>query len=193
MCKFNFWCSLLPILCANVLFGQNPDTFASLSPRLLSSSGFENDASGSLTFSVGFLQNEIVLEDQHFDERADKENAEESEMSNAQEPGKNISAGQDLNVFVESSVTDADGGVNISVYPNPFVHRLTLTIADFVNNGAENYEYALFDIAGNKLNLKRIENREEEIMMTFLAGGLYILRLYQGGKEIKSFRLLKTN
>ncbi|WP_373518340.1 T9SS type A sorting domain-containing protein [Pricia sp.] len=88
---------------------------------------------------------------------------------------------------------DLEEAVSISLHPNPFVDRITLTIDGFMSESEENYHFELYDLAGNLLNTGQVGNRQEEILLNSIPKGIYILLLYKNEKEIESFKLIQSN
>ncbi len=82
-------------------------------------------------------------------------------------------------------------GINLSnsVYPNP--------TSDFVKLRIENYKtenliYQLYDINGKNLETEKIESNEARIFMSNYAPAIYFLKVLQGNKEIKTFKIIKN-
>lgn len=88
---------------------------------------------------------------------------------------------------------DPDETARISIYPNPFVDRITLNIENFVDDGKENYRFKLFDLMGNILKTGLVGDRQEEISLNSIPKGIFVFLLYKNEKEIKSFKLLKSS
>lgn len=74
-------------------------------------------------------------------------------------------------------------------YPNPTSDILTLTIEYFAKG---NLSYRLFDIYGKLLEYKKVENNNTVISMGNLVPGTYFLNVVQCNKEIKTFKIIKT-
>lgn len=79
--------------------------------------------------------------------------------------------------------------VELSVYPNPTYDFLTLTVAA---DGASDMEYLLFDVEGKCLNSSRIVSSETLLDMHSLPSATYFVRVNEGGKEVKIFKVVKN-
>ena len=80
--------------------------------------------------------------------------------------------------------------VNLSVitYPNPTSDYLTLNITDSALN---NLSYKFIDINGKVVAIGPITNADTQIAMQQLAIGIYILKVNQNNKELKTFKIIK--
>jgi hypothetical protein len=80
--------------------------------------------------------------------------------------------------------------VNLSVitYPNPTSDYLTLKITDSALN---NLSYKFIDINGKVVAIGPITNADTQIAMQQLAIGIYILKVNQNNKELKTFKIIK--
>jgi len=74
------------------------------------------------------------------------------------------------------------------VYPNPSKGILRLVIKSYSDN---NMMFRLYDLNGVLLQDKRIEGRETEISMVNLSSAVYFLKIIEGNKEIKTFKIVK--
>jgi hypothetical protein len=91
-----------------------------------------------------------------------------------------------------SVVTGIDDAVDIMlemvVYPNPATDYLKLKLGD---NEIVNLRYQLYDINGSLLLNAKIEVQETDISMQTLKPSTYFLKVLQGNKEIKTFKIIK--
>ena len=78
--------------------------------------------------------------------------------------------------------------VELSVYPNPAVDFLNLTVA---TDGSSGMEYLLFDLEGKCLNSSKIVSSETLLDMHNLPSATYFVRINEGGKEVKTFKVVK--
>lgn len=83
---------------------------------------------------------------------------------------------------------DESLAVELSVYPNPAVDHLTLTVA---TDEFFDMECLLFDIEGKCLNSSKIVSSETFLDMHNLSSATYFVRVNEGGKEIKTFKVEK--
>jgi len=77
----------------------------------------------------------------------------------------------------------------LTVYPNPTADNLTLQIKDFNN---VKLTYQLFDMNGKLLENKKIIGNETSIVMSNLVPANYFLKVTKGNKEVKTFKIIKT-
>ena len=78
--------------------------------------------------------------------------------------------------------------VELSVYPNPTDDFLNLTVA---TDGFSDMEYMLFDVEGKCLNSSRIVSSKTLLDMHGLPAATYFVRVNEGGKEVKTFKVVK--
>ncbi len=81
-------------------------------------------------------------------------------------------------------------GINlcVSAYPNPTVDNLTLSIHDFE---LSNLLYQLYDLEGKLLQNEKITGNLTSIAMSNLVPASYILKVIQGNKVVKTFKIIK--
>ncbi|EJL70811.1 T9SS type A sorting domain-containing protein [Chryseobacterium populi] len=84
----------------------------------------------------------------------------------------------------ETTVTQ-DG---IFLYPNPFKDYLYL---DFTVSNYKNSEYQLFDAQGKLIKKDKITQSMSEFNFSSLPSAMYIIRINQEGKNIKTFKIIK--
>jgi hypothetical protein len=80
----------------------------------------------------------------------------------------------------------------ISVFPNPATDFLTLKIDKSFSIRNESLSYQLFSIQGKLLATKNLEASETGIAMNKFEPGIYLLKIIQGNKEIKTFKIIKS-
>jgi hypothetical protein len=76
----------------------------------------------------------------------------------------------------------------IMVYPNPAMDFIKLRIKNYE---VENLKYHLYDINGSLLQNNKVDSNEITISMQDLRPSTYVLKVIQGNKEIKSFKVIK--
>jgi hypothetical protein len=97
---------------------------------------------------------------------------------------------QPYEISVLTSVEQAkDINLICAAYPNPTTDFLTLKIE---NSEKEYFSYWLYDVTGNMLQNKKVTGNETSISMQNLLSGTYILKVTQGGKEVKTFKIIKN-
>lgn len=78
---------------------------------------------------------------------------------------------------------------NISVYPNPVKDFLTV---DFNSEKLDNSSYQLFDATGKVINKGNLKSVKSQISASNLSTGMYILRITNAGKLVKTFKIIKN-
>jgi hypothetical protein len=102
---------------------------------------------------------------------------------------KTITQGfQQANISVSMVNELKDLFFNISVFPNPASNVLILKIS---KDDVTGIQYLLYDILGKLLLQKKLESNETSVPVNQLAKGLYILKVQEGMKELKTFKIIK--
>lgn len=112
--------------------------------------------------------------------------------TNASTSSGSVSQGvqQPYEISVITSIEAAkDISLIFSVYPNPTTDFLTLKIMNF---DMENLSYWLYGVSGYLIELKKIIADETQIAMVNQVSGTYILKVVQGNKEVKTFKIIKN-
>lgn len=81
-----------------------------------------------------------------------------------------------------------DLGFTITVFPNPVTDVLTLKIG---KDDVLGMQYMFFDLAGKPFNRKNLVNPETTIPVEHFRAGVYIIKILEGSKELKSFKIIK--
>jgi hypothetical protein len=89
------------------------------------------------------------------------------------------------------SVNEEAAGITLTflAYPNPTTEYLTLSIAGGV---PVQYSAALYNIDGELLKTQKVVTNETNIVMSNLPPGTYLIRLIQGDKAVKIFKIIKN-
>lgn len=85
------------------------------------------------------------------------------------------------------SVAEQAENINLSVYPNPSTDYLYLTTSDEISN----LSYQLFDMNGRLLKSGKIVENQTNINMQGLVSATYFVKVNQGNKTVKSFKIIK--
>lgn len=97
---------------------------------------------------------------------------------------------QPFEISIIDGVAEANEIVlSAMVYPNPATDLLTLKMGAC---NMENLSYTLTDINGKLLEFKRIAGNETLVEMKNYVNAIYFLKVIQGEKEIKSFKIVKN-
>ncbi|WP_294300360.1 T9SS type A sorting domain-containing protein [uncultured Chryseobacterium sp.] len=76
----------------------------------------------------------------------------------------------------------------ILLYPNPFKDYLYL---DFTTQDFRGSEYQLFDAQGKLIKTEKISRSRSEFNFSWLPSAMYLIRINQEGKNIKTFKIIK--
>ncbi|MCX8055438.1 MAG: T9SS type A sorting domain-containing protein, partial [Ignavibacteria bacterium] len=96
---------------------------------------------------------------------------------------------QPYEISVVSSVEEAKSiTLSVSAYPNPATDYLQLQIEGEM---IENLSYQLVDITGKLLQNQQILNNQTTIIISNYVSSTYFLKVFQGNKEIKTFKIIK--
>ena len=82
-----------------------------------------------------------------------------------------------------------DINLSIAAYPNPTNNVLNLTVG---NHDEKDLSYQLFDITGRFIENKKIESKETSIVMQNLNNSVYLLKIVQNNKDLKTFKIVKN-
>jgi len=78
--------------------------------------------------------------------------------------------------------------LNLSVYPNPTTDRLILKSE---HSEINTLTYQLFDLHGRLIAKNKLDGNETTIMMQGHEDGVYLLKITNSTKEIKTFKIIK--
>jgi hypothetical protein len=94
--------------------------------------------------------------------------------------------------YTISLVTGLEGteGITLHVYPNPTHYSVMLKVEDFKTTGLI---YELYDLTGKQLESKKIKAIETNINMSDYVQAAYFIKVIDGNREVKIFKILKIN
>jgi hypothetical protein len=96
---------------------------------------------------------------------------------------------QPFEISVLTGIEEAkDISLEIAAYPNPARDFVKLIIKNFE---VLNLKYRLYDFNGRLIKENVVEGNETNISMQDCLPATYILKVLQGNKEIKSFKVIK--
>lgn len=96
---------------------------------------------------------------------------------------------QPFEISVVTGIEEAKGiSLSVSAYPNPTTDYLTLRIDEF---DISNLSYQLYDMNGRLLQNERITGNQTSIVMSNLVPANYFVKVIQGNKEVKTFKVIK--
>ncbi len=84
---------------------------------------------------------------------------------------------------------EQDHNISLSVvaYPNPTVDYLTLQ----VNQNTSNLSFQLYNLQGKTIKSQSINGKYSTIKMVNLPTAIYFLKIIQGNKQVKIFKIIK--
>jgi hypothetical protein len=86
---------------------------------------------------------------------------------------------------IEESIST---GFSVEAFPNPATNFLKLKV---FNKKQGNLSLSLFDLTGKKLFQKSLETEETEISLTGLIPSVYLIKIFDNDREIKSLKIIK--
>lgn len=78
--------------------------------------------------------------------------------------------------------------ITIVAYPNPTADQLTLLIKDF---DLSDLSFQLFDMQGKMIRKQIIKTNRTQISMNSLPVATYFVKINQGSKHLKTFKIIK--
>jgi len=97
---------------------------------------------------------------------------------------------QPFEISVVTGLEETKGIIlSVSAYPNPTTDFLNLKVENYDNT---NLSYQLFDISGKLLETKKISGNQTSIVMSNLVPSSYFVKVIQGNKEVKTFKIIKN-
>ena len=97
---------------------------------------------------------------------------------------------QAFEILVVTGLEQAKGiNLSVSAYPNPTTDYLTLSIGEF---DISNLSYQLYDMNGKLLQNAKITGNQTSIAMGNLVPANYFVKVIQGNKEVKTFKIIKN-
>ena len=79
--------------------------------------------------------------------------------------------------------------LSVTVYPNPTADYLTLEVKEL---DPSTLTFQMFDLQGKLLQNQKILNNRTNIVMSSLPVSTYFVKVSQGNKEVKTFRIIKN-
>ena len=102
-----------------------------------------------------------------------------------------VSAGvqQAFEISVTLGIDNTTINLTFAAYPNPTVDDLHLSISNF---NQENLSYSLFNVQGQLLATKQVNNATTTIGMQSYAPAIYFLKVTSNNQTIKTFKIIKN-
>lgn len=97
---------------------------------------------------------------------------------------------QPYEISVITGIEEANGiNLLVSAYPNPATDYVKLKVENYK---IEKLNFKLYDWNGKLLESKKVESNETGIDLSKLSPASYILKVIEGNKEIKIFKIIKN-
>jgi Secretion system C-terminal sorting domain len=104
-----------------------------------------------------------------------------------------IASGVQQAYEISEIISDPNNILNITleykIFPNPTTDFLTLNIAN-INN--KKLSYFLYNSNGTLIENKEIKDNETVIVMAKLVSSIYFLKIIEGQRELKTFKIIKN-
>ncbi len=98
---------------------------------------------------------------------------------------------QPFEISVVSGIEEAKGiNLSVSAYPNPVTNYLTIKVENYET---ANLQYQILDINGKLLQSVKATGQETKIETNKLAPAIYFVKVLDNKKEIKIFKIIKSN
>ena len=107
--------------------------------------------------------------------------------------GNSVTEGvqQPFEISVVTGIKEAKGiNLEVSAYPNPTSNYLTVKVENYET---ANLQYIVFDINGKLLQTVKATGQETQIETSELVPANYFVKVLDSEKEIKVFKIIKTN
>lgn len=100
---------------------------------------------------------------------------------------------QPYEISVVTTIEEAKG-INLSVkaYPNPTTDYLQLKVDASTTLSIQSMTYQLYDMQGKLLQSEKLTGSQTDIIMSNLVPGTYFVKVIQGSKEVKIFKIIKN-
>jgi hypothetical protein len=97
---------------------------------------------------------------------------------------------QPYEISVVTAIEEAKGiNLSVSAYPNPTTDYLQLKVESEKLN---DLSYQLYDMNGKILQSEKLNGTETQINMSNLVPATYFVKVIQGNKEVKTFKIIKN-
>lgn len=100
---------------------------------------------------------------------------------------------QPYEISVVTGLEEAKGiNLSVSAYPNPTTDYLTLEVNASTTLSIQSMTYQLYDMSGKLLQNEKITDNQTSIVMRNLVPAIYFVKVVQGNKELKTFKIIKN-
>ncbi|HEA31085.1 MAG TPA: T9SS type A sorting domain-containing protein [Leeuwenhoekiella sp.] len=87
------------------------------------------------------------------------------------------------------NVADHKKEVRITIYPNPVVDQLTITVA---HSDVQRLEYQLYDIHGRLVDNNHLQQSQTTIALGYLQPATYLLKVLYENRPLKILKVIKN-
>ena len=100
---------------------------------------------------------------------------------------------QPFEISIVTGLEEAKGiNLMVSAYPNPTTDFLNLKVDASNALNIQLLSYQLYDMSGNLLEIKKLVGNQTSIVMSYLVRATYFLKVIEGSKEVKTFKIIKN-
>ena len=99
---------------------------------------------------------------------------------------------QPYEISIVTGIEQTAINLAISAYPNPTTDYLTLQVDVLTTLNIHAMSYQLYDMNGKILQSKKITGNDTIIIMSNLVPSTYFVRVIEGNKEVKTFKIIKN-
>ena len=100
---------------------------------------------------------------------------------------------QPYEISIVTAIEKAHGiNLSVSAYPNPVADHLTLEVNVSTTLNIQTMSYQLYDLQGKLLQNEKITSKQTSIMMNHFVPATYFIKVLEGTKEIKTFKIIKN-
>jgi hypothetical protein len=96
---------------------------------------------------------------------------------------------QPYQIVINTGIQETGINLSCAVSPNPTTDYITLSVT---NGVTDNMSYSVFDMMGKLLTTSQIKGNQSTISMVDFADAVYLVRVYNSNKEVKSFKVIKN-
>ncbi len=96
---------------------------------------------------------------------------------------------QPYEILVVSGIEETNINLVLSVYPNPAVDFVILSVQ---NADTQNMTYQLYDAQGKLIEKQKLNGSQTSISVSDLANEIYFIKVFNGNKELKIFKIIKN-
>jgi hypothetical protein len=97
---------------------------------------------------------------------------------------------QPFEILVVTAIEEAKGiNLLVSAYPNPTTDYLQLKVE---SEKLKDLSFQLYDMNGKLLQKEKITGNQTSIVMSNLVPATYFVKVVQGNKEVKTFKIIKN-